>query len=95
MAAYCHEVRKLKDKFDGLELNHIPCRLNEATNELVKMASGREPTPVGVFACDQHQPSIRFEESGDDDNKPPTLGSGAGNGDKPPALGSEAGPPAG
>jgi hypothetical protein len=44
MAAYCHEVCKLKDNFDGLELNHIPRWLNEATNELVKMASGREPT---------------------------------------------------
>jgi hypothetical protein len=24
MAAYCQEVRKLEDKFDGLELSHIP-----------------------------------------------------------------------
>jgi hypothetical protein len=24
MVAYCQEVRKLEDKFDGLELNHIP-----------------------------------------------------------------------
>jgi ribonuclease HI len=24
MAAYCQEVHKLKDKFDGLELSHIP-----------------------------------------------------------------------
>ena len=24
MAAYCQEVRQLEDKFDGLELNHIP-----------------------------------------------------------------------
>jgi hypothetical protein len=24
MAAYCQEVRKLEDNFDGLKLNHIP-----------------------------------------------------------------------
>ena len=24
MAAYCQEVRQLEDKFDSLELNHIP-----------------------------------------------------------------------
>jgi ribonuclease HI len=40
MAAYCQEVRKLEDKFDSLELNHIPRRLNEAADELANMASG-------------------------------------------------------
>ena len=39
MAAYCQEVRRLEDKFDGLELNHIPRRLNEAADALVKAAS--------------------------------------------------------
>ena len=29
MAAYCREVRQLEDKFDGIELNHIPRHLNE------------------------------------------------------------------
>ena len=29
MATYCREVRWLEDKFDGLELNHIPRHLNE------------------------------------------------------------------
>ena len=40
MAAYYREVRQLEDKFDGLELNHIPRRLNEAADTLEKMASG-------------------------------------------------------
>ena len=40
MAAYYQEVRWLEDKFDGLELNHIPRRLNEATDALAKVASG-------------------------------------------------------
>jgi hypothetical protein len=62
---------------------------------LAKMVSGQEPTLVGVFTCDQHQPSIRFEESGDDGNKPPAPGSGTGDDDKPPAPSSEASLPAG
>ena len=43
MATYCQEVRWLEDKFNGLELNHIPRCLNEAADTLVKSASGREP----------------------------------------------------
>jgi ribonuclease HI len=54
MAAYCQEVRKLVDKFDGLELNHIPQRLNEVADELAKMAFGREPVLANAFASDQH-----------------------------------------
>ena len=40
MAAYCQEVRRLEDKFDSLELNHIPRHLNEAVDVLIKAASG-------------------------------------------------------
>jgi len=39
MATYCQEVCQLEDKFDGLELNHIPRWLNEVANTLAKMAS--------------------------------------------------------
>ena len=60
MVVYCQEVRRLEDKFDGLELNHIPRRLNKAADALVKAASGREPVPTGVFASDQHKPSVRY-----------------------------------
>ena len=38
MVAYCREVCQLEDKFDGLELNHILRRLNEAADALVKTA---------------------------------------------------------
>ncbi|XP_034586713.1 uncharacterized protein [Setaria viridis] len=36
MVVYCNKVRKLEDKFDGLELNHITRRFNEAADELHK-----------------------------------------------------------
>ena len=54
MAAYCQEVRQLEDKFNSLELNHKPRRLNKAADALVKMASSREPVPTGNFASDQY-----------------------------------------
>ena len=52
MAAYCQEVQRLEDKFDGLELNHIPRCLNEVADVLAKVAPGLEPMPIGVFASD-------------------------------------------
>ena len=71
MAAYCQEVRRLEDKFDGLELNHIPRRLNEVADALAKAASGRELGPTGVFASDQHKPSVRYEGLERADDGPP------------------------
>ena len=62
MATYCQEVHWLEDKFDGLELNHIPRRLNEAADTLAKAASDRESMPTGVFASDQYKPSVRYKE---------------------------------
>ena len=52
MATYCQEVHQLEDKFDGLELNHIPRCLNEAVDALLKVVSGQEPVSMGVFASD-------------------------------------------
>jgi hypothetical protein len=63
MAAYCQEVRKLEDKFDGLELNHILRWLNEAADTLAKAASGQEPVPTGVFTNDQYKPLIFYEDT--------------------------------
>ena len=76
MAMYCQEVRWLEDKFDGLKLNHIPRCLNEAADALAKVASDREPVPMGVFASDQHKPSVRYEgsERADDGSSNPASG---------------------
>jgi ribonuclease HI len=40
MEAYCDEVRRLEDKFYGLELNHVARWYNETADELAKIASG-------------------------------------------------------
>jgi ribonuclease HI len=39
MEAYCNAVRALKDKFYGIELNHIPRRYNEEEDEIAKIVS--------------------------------------------------------
>ncbi|XP_066361522.1 uncharacterized protein [Miscanthus floridulus] len=77
IAAYCREVRQLEDKFNGLKLNHILRRLNEAAAALAKAASSQEPVPMGVFASDQHKPSVCYEESEQASGGTPALGSGA------------------
>jgi ribonuclease HI len=61
MAAYCQAVRDLEGKFHGLELHHVLRDYNKAADVLAKAASSRSPVPHGVFASDQHQPSVREE----------------------------------
>ena len=45
MEAYSKLVCCLEDEFDGLELNHIARKFNEAADELVKMASAWASVP--------------------------------------------------
>ena len=77
MATYCQEVRRLEDKFNGLELNHIPRRLNETADVLAKATSGQELMPTGIFSSDQHKPSVHYEGSKCADDGPSNLASGA------------------
>jgi ribonuclease HI len=63
MEAYCDKVRRLEDKFYGLELNHIARRYNETTDELAKIASGRTTVPPDVFSRDLHQPSVKTDDT--------------------------------
>ena len=62
IATYCQEVCQLEDKFNGLELNDIPRRLNEAADAQAKTTFGREAVPMGIFARDQYKLSVHHEE---------------------------------
>ena len=62
MTTYCQEVRKLEDKFWGIELHHVPQRDNDATDFLAKLATRRDPSPSGVFINDIHEPSAHILE---------------------------------
>jgi ribonuclease HI len=59
MVVYCQAVRDLEGKFHGLELHHVLRDYNKAGDILAKTASIRSPVPHGVFASDQHAPSVR------------------------------------
>jgi ribonuclease HI len=63
MEAYCDEVRRLEDKFYGLELNHIARRYNETADELAKIVSGRTTVPPDVFSRDLRQPSVKTDDT--------------------------------
>ncbi|XP_066396205.1 uncharacterized protein [Miscanthus floridulus] len=60
MEAYYKLVRRLEDKFNGLELNHVARKFNEAADKLAKMALAWALVPPIVFARDLHKPSIDY-----------------------------------
>jgi hypothetical protein len=63
LSSTCDEVRRLEDKFYGLELNHIARRYNETADELAKIASGWTTVPPNVFSRDLHQPSVKTDDT--------------------------------
>jgi hypothetical protein len=58
MDAYCLEVRKLENKFYGLEFHHVVRDNNVAADVLSKLCSTRAQVPTGVFIHELHAPSI-------------------------------------
>jgi hypothetical protein len=71
MAAYYQVVHLLEGKFDGLELDHVARRFDEAADALAKLVSGQELVPTGVFTRDLHKPSVTYQGSAQDSDKPP------------------------
>jgi transposase InsO family protein len=70
MEAYCDEVRRLEDKFYGLELNHVARQYNETADELAKIASGRTTVPPDVFSRDLRQPSVKIDDTPEPEKAP-------------------------
>jgi len=60
MEVNCKEVRRLEDKFHGLELVHVTRRYNEAADELAKIASTRGTVPPDAFSRDLYEPSVNL-----------------------------------
>jgi ribonuclease HI len=58
MDAYCLEVRKLENKFYGLEFHHVVRDNNVAADVLLKLGSTPAQVPAGVFVHELHAPSI-------------------------------------
>jgi hypothetical protein len=57
MDAYYLEVRKLENKFYGLEFHHVVRDNNVAASVLSKLGSTRAQVPTGVFIHELHAPS--------------------------------------
>jgi hypothetical protein len=60
MNAYCAEVCKLEDHFEGLEFHHVSRDNNVAADVLSKLGSKRGLVPAGVFLQDLRKPSMRL-----------------------------------
>jgi ribonuclease HI len=59
MDAYVQEVRKLENKFSGLEVHHVVREHNVGADMLSKLGSTRAQVPAGVFVQELKQPSIK------------------------------------
>nr|ABF97190.1 retrotransposon protein, putative, Ty3-gypsy subclass [Oryza sativa Japonica Group] len=62
MTAYRQEVRKLEDKFDGLELTHVLRHNNEAADRLANFGSKLEAAPSDVFVEHLYEPTVPRKE---------------------------------
>jgi ribonuclease HI len=74
MDAYCLEVRKLENKFYGLEFHHIIRDNNVAADVMSKLGSTRAQVPAGVFIHEIHAPSIPEPAPMITDPVPPPAG---------------------
>jgi hypothetical protein len=66
MGKYCTTVRKLEDKFEGLEFHHVERDHNATADALSKLGSSRAQVPPGIFVQKVSRPSIpsdQMEES--------------------------------
>jgi hypothetical protein len=73
MEAYVQEVRKLENKFSGLEVHHVLREHNVAADTLSKLGSARAQVPARVFVQELKQPSISSSpqvSTGDDSVQP-------------------------
>jgi hypothetical protein len=59
MYAYVQEVRKLENKFSGLEVHHVVWEHNIGADILSKLGSTHAQVPAGVFVQELKQPSIK------------------------------------
>ena len=62
MDAYCTEIRKLEEKFYGIEYHHVVRDQNQLADHLSKLGSSHAVIPLGVFVQDLMVPSIKEDK---------------------------------
>ena len=58
MEAYVNEVRKLEERFDGLQAEHVPRAENNIADDLSKRAALKLPVEPGTFVLQLMPPSV-------------------------------------
>ena len=79
MDAYVEEIRKLENKFSGLEIHHVDRDNNVGADVLSKLGSTRAAVPPGVFVHELHHTSVKVKSQQTTDaeascNVPPPRG---------------------
>jgi hypothetical protein len=62
MNKYCAVVRKLEDKFEGLEFHHVERDRNATADALSKLGFSRSQVPPRVFVQEIQQPSVTIDQ---------------------------------
>jgi ribonuclease HI len=63
MGKYCTSIRKLENKFEGLEFHHVERDCNAAADALSKLGSSRAQVPPVIFVQEVPRPSISLERA--------------------------------
>jgi hypothetical protein len=63
MNRYWAAIRKLEDKFEGLEFHHVERDHNAAVDALSKLGSSQAQVPPEVFVQEVQQPSVTTEHA--------------------------------
>src|SRR4051812_23898844 len=58
MEAYVDEVRKLEERFVGLQMEHVPRAQNDIADGLSRCAALKLPVEPGIFVLKLTQPSV-------------------------------------
>src|SRR3989337_4463698 len=58
MEAHVEEVRKLEERFDGLQTEYVPRAKNSIVDHLSKCAAQKLPMEPGTFVLHLTQPSV-------------------------------------
>ena len=69
MDVYVEEIRKLENKFSGLEIHHIDRDNNVGADVLSKLGSTQVAVPPGVFVHELHHPSVKVQNQQTTDTK--------------------------
>ena len=70
---YVEEIRKLKNKFSGLEIHHVDHDNNVGTDVLSILRSTRAAVPPGVFVHKLHHPSVKVQSQQTTDAEAPAT----------------------